>query len=141
MKRIIICFLILSIFVSGCAHTISKYSNETRNEFYSRAEKICEKKDDLIIETVDGDNYKVRELRITEDTTSFIENSSNLFVVKKTTEIKWVSFYEALRGATEGLIYGSLICGGAGVLGQLNTSGGSPKVDYAVPQKIDKEIG
>lgn len=130
MKKIFISILILSLLISGCTHTISKYSNEYEIDFYNRIEKMCEKKDELTIETINKEKYKAKELKITVDTTSFIENKKNLLIIKKTQEISSISFTPMYRGAFEGFLYGSLIGGGAGLLVQLKEAGvGSPKGD------------
>jgi hypothetical protein len=121
--------LFISLLVSSCTHTISKYSNEQELEFYNRIGKICESKDDITVETVDKVKYQGGELSITLDTTSFIDYRTNQFIVKNTQEISSISFSEMSRGAFEGFLYGAMIGGGVGLSSQLINLGGAPKGD------------
>lgn len=107
---------ILSLLISSCSHSISKYSNEYEFEFYSRINKLCENKDDLTLEMIDGQKYNVKELIISVDTTKFIDINSNTTIIKSTKEISSISFTQTGRGVFEGLLYGSLIGGAAGLL-------------------------
>jgi hypothetical protein len=130
MKKISISLLILLLINNGCTHSILQYSNEKDDEFYARVEKLCEKRNDLLIETIDDTIHNAGELKVNKDTISFIENNTNQIIIKKTYEIKSISFTQTSRGIFDGLIYGTLIGSGVGLLGQLNPKGGAaPKGD------------
>lgn len=130
MKRRIMTILTLSFLICGCSHTIMQYGNEQDDIFYARVEKICENKNDLLIGTIDKKEYNARELKVTKDSTSFVENKNNQKIVKRTKDIVSVSFAETERGAFDGLLYGSLIGGSVGLLAQLKSVGGAaPKGD------------
>ena len=135
MKKIKILEMIITtifflIVFNGCAHTFVKYNNEKDLNFYKEVEKLCEK-EDLTIETISREEYKAKDLKITRDTTSFIDNKTNLTIHKKTKDISTISFHQKLRGAFEGFLYGTLAGGGLGLLSQLSFGGGSgsPKGD------------
>ena len=126
MKKIIAAILISSLLVSGCAHNLIKYSNEHELEFYSRVNKLCENKDDLTLEMIDGQKYCVKELVLSTDTTKFVDIKSNTAICKITNEISTLSFTDSGKGAVDGFLSGLWIGGGTGLLaGQLISSGSS----------------
>lgn len=132
MKKCFLLIIILSLIAIGCSHTIYKYSNENNSEFYNRIIKICESQDELIIETIHKEKYSARKLRITVDTTSFIENNSNRIISKSTSEISLISFSKMSRGAFDGFLIGTLVGGGIGLLSQTKAMGGAaPKGDLS----------
>lgn len=126
MKKIIVSILITSLLVNGCSHTLVKYSNEHEFEFYTRINKLCENKDDLTIEMIDGQKYRVKELIISADTTKFTEINSDMTIIKNTKEISLVSYSDSRLGTSDGLFSGLRIGGGTGLLlGQLISGGSS----------------
>lgn len=114
MKKTFVSVILLLLLSSGCTHTFIQYSNEDNNEFFTRVERLCKDRDDLIIQTVDKIEYNARELKISEDTTDFIEISTNKFISISTEQISTISFSQPVRGAFEGFLYGTLIGGGVG---------------------------
>ncbi len=126
MKKIIASILISSLLVSGCTHNLLKYSNEHEFEFYSRINKLCENKNDLTLEMIDGQKYNIKELIISEDSTKFVDIKSNTTIIKSTKEISSISFTDIGRGVLDGFLSGLWIGGGTGLLiGQLKLGGGS----------------
>ncbi|MBI1937442.1 MAG: hypothetical protein HYS25_04895 [Ignavibacteriales bacterium] len=125
MKKILLSVFVISLSICGCTHTVTRYSGENEIEFYSRVEKISKGQNDLLIETINKEKYKGRELKIDVDTTSFTDNSTNLIIIKKTQNISTITFPQMSKGAFDGFLFGSLIGGGIGLVGQLKDIGGS----------------
>ncbi len=109
MKKIIASILISSLLVSGCTHNLSKYSNEYESEFYGRINKLCENKDDLTLEMIDGQKYRVKELIMSAETTNFIDIESNMSIIKSTKETSSITFTQTSKGTLVGLLIGGVI--------------------------------
>jgi hypothetical protein len=124
MGKPIIGMFLAVLFLSGCAHNISKLTNESNHEYIRRVANLCNHKNELIIETTNNDIYKAKELKITIDSTSFIETTTNHKEIKDTKEISSISFSQKCRGAYEGLLFGSLIGASAGLGIELLGQGG-----------------
>ncbi len=112
MKKVVSAILILGILVSGCTHNLGKYSNETHEDFYYRVSKLCEKKNELTIEGLDGKRYKGTDLRITSDSTILKELETNTLIVLKTKEVNTISYTQMGRGIFEGFLFGTSISSG-----------------------------
>ncbi len=126
MKRIIGSILISSLLITGCSHNLSKYSNEQESEFYDRINKLCENKDDLILEVTGGQKYSIKKLIMSADSTKFIDIKSNMTTIISTNEIITLSFTDSSKGAFDGFLSGLWIGSGTGLLaGQLISSGSS----------------
>ncbi|MCK9281589.1 MAG: hypothetical protein M0P71_13265 [Melioribacteraceae bacterium] len=92
--------------------------------------QICKDRYDLIIQTIDKNEYQVKELKISEDTTGFIENSTNEFITITTDRISTISFSQPVRGAIEGFINGTRISSGVGISPSVMSGGkGDPGLD------------
>jgi len=132
MKKIISLILLLSISLNGCIHHIPYYQNESREDFHRRVNNLCNGKL-IVIELTDGKKYYGKEIKVSTDSTSFIEITSNTTQILRTKEILSISFDESGRGMFEGFLYGALIGGVIGIIPQLPGAGGTPKGDiYAI---------
>lgn len=109
IKKIIASILILSLVISGCSRNLVKYSNEHEFEFYSRINKLCENKNDLTLEMIDGQKYRVKELIMSADTTNFIDIESNMTIIKSTKDISSITFTQMGKGTLVGLLIGGVI--------------------------------
>lgn len=116
MKNTIVCILALTILISGCSHNLSRYSNESQADFYSRVANLCKDKDELEINLLDGRIFIGKELTMNSDSTSFTNVELDSRVVIPTQKVFTISFDESGRGAFEGFISGILIGGGGALL-------------------------
>jgi len=111
MKKIIAAILISSLLFSNCAYDISKGRDQSEQNFYSKVNKICEDKDELLIVTTDNKTYRANKLLMTIDTTSFYDLDLNQFEKINTENITKIEFPGTGTGTLEGLMFGGLAGG------------------------------
>jgi len=71
VKNNIISLLIVSFFISSCAHSYSIYSNESKLQFYDRVNKKSIGKECIYLTKKDGDKIKVNTFTLAPDSTIY----------------------------------------------------------------------
>jgi hypothetical protein len=108
MKKNISFILIIVLLFYSCTHNIIQYQNEPKIEFYERLNNLC--KDEVIcIEFVNGQKSYGINFLISQDTTSFIDLTSNINQTIRTNDISKISFSQKERGVFEGFMLGTLM--------------------------------
>ncbi|MBU2493639.1 MAG: hypothetical protein KJ571_13515 [Bacteroidetes bacterium] len=116
MKKIIISILIFSFALSGCSRIITRNDYEIREKYYQKINKICEDKDELIIKVYENEEYKGKEIKISDDYTTFINLSSNTLKKINTRDIVQIKFDGTGTEGFEGFLFGALAGAGISVL-------------------------
>jgi hypothetical protein len=118
MKKLVAFILLLSFTLSACSHVVPKYQNESRSEFYNRINKLTKDKT-VSLKMVSGQTIDCKELQVNPDSTNYRDVNSHSLWSIATNKIISVSLNEGERGAWEGLLYGTLIGGVAGLIPNL----------------------
>ncbi len=92
MKKIIVSILLVSFFISGCAHSYSIESNESTIQFYNRVNNKCLGKEDLFLVKKDGDKIKVNAFTLAPDSTIYSKFELGTFGYIKTSELSQIEF-------------------------------------------------
>jgi hypothetical protein len=93
VKKIIVSFLIVSFFISGCAHSYSIDSKETKLQFYDRVNKLCAGHQGLILKTKDERKIRVNSFTLSPDSTLYSEFELGTAEYINTAELSQIEFY------------------------------------------------
>ena len=115
MKKLVASILLLSFTLSACSHVIPKYQNESKSEFYARINKLTKNKT-VLLKMASEQTIECKELQLNPDSTKYRDVNSNSLRTIATNKIISASFNEGERGAWEGLLFGTLIGGVAGLI-------------------------
>ena len=110
MKKIITSLLIVSFFFSGCAHSYSIDSKETKLQFYDRVNKKCLGKEDIYLTKKDGDKIKVNTFTLAPDSTIYSKFELGTAEYIKTDELSQIEFRNnsKLGGTCLGIGFGAI---------------------------------
>jgi hypothetical protein len=92
VKKIIVSLLIVSFFISSCAHSYSIENKETKLQFFDRVNKLCAGHKDLILKTKDGGKIKVNSFTLSPDSTIYSEFELGTVGYIKTDELSQIEF-------------------------------------------------
>ncbi len=115
MKKFVACLLLFSLTFSACSHVLPKYQNESKQEFCARINRLTKDKAVSLVMGA-GQIIVCKDLQVNPDSTNFREVNSDSLRTIGTNEIISISFYDGERGAWEGLLFGTLIGGTAGLI-------------------------
>ena len=115
MKKLVASILLLSFTLSACSHVLPKYQNESRSEFCARINKLTKDKT-VLLKMASEQTIECKELQVKPDSTNYRDVNSKSLCTISTNLIISASFDEGERGAWEGLLFGTLIGGVAGLI-------------------------
>lgn len=93
MKRIIVSLLIVSFFISSCAHSYSIDSNESKLQFYDRINKNCLIYHDFVLKKKNGGEIRVNSFTLSPDSTLYSDFELGTSEYIKTSELSQIEFY------------------------------------------------
>jgi hypothetical protein len=143
LSKYICIILITAIFFYSCTFTYKKPDSDNIDTFYSRINNYG-KKFEAILFMNNQESYKVKNLFVQVDSTSYISYETNIFYKIRTSEIQYIEFRDQVSGAVGGLLFGllgGLVIGLSGIALLMDDNEGHSNLGPAVAIIYGPTIG
>jgi hypothetical protein len=108
MKKAVLLILLISFSFNACTSFMLKYSNEPKEEYYTRINKTI-MNENVSLKMISGKIYNAKDVLVNADTTIFYDLDSNLQQKAATNEIYAISYNNTGKGILHGFIIGTVI--------------------------------